>query len=344
MPVSVSVSMPVPVPMPLPMPLPLPLPRDASELSARSDRVRRCDAGTIGVRLAAHGVSMGSSRILVAAALVTATLVASVTASGAPSPRTSPGPTPADCRKAVKTEVVTKGKLTVATNNPALAPWFVNDNPGNGKGYEAGVAYDLGAVLGFKTTAVTWYTEPFELAEAAGAKPFDFDINEITYNPKLAKQVTFSIGYFTVNQSMVALKTDKIVSHHTVKELRHYLYGALSGSPGLSFIRNQIHPVTPPTAYATVPVALAALSAHKIDALVIDTPSGHYLVSQQLKNGDQFAQFHTSGQYYALVLQENNPLVACVDTAIRTLRKNGDLSGLSKKNLKVYNSIPFIKP
>jgi polar amino acid transport system substrate-binding protein len=280
--------------------------------------------------------------LLVAATLVVATLVASVSASGAP--LRSPGPTPADCRKVVKSEVVTKGKLTVATNNPALAPWFVNDDPGNGKGYESGVAYDLAATLGFKAAAVTWYTEPFELAEAAGSKPFDVDINEITYNPKLVNQVSFSIGYFTVNESMVALKTDKIVSRHSPKQLPSYLYGALKGSPGLTFLKQQVHPVTPPVAYATVTDAVAALSAHKIDALVIDTPSGHYLVSQQLKDGDQFAQFHTSGQYYALVLQENNPLVACVDTAIRTLRKNSDLTSLSKRYLKVYNSIPFIEP
>ena len=35
----------------------------------------------------------------------------------------------------------TKGKLTIATDKPVYEPWFVDDKPENGKGFEGAVAY-----------------------------------------------------------------------------------------------------------------------------------------------------------------------------------------------------------
>src|SRR5690348_6179109 len=97
---------------------------------------------------------------------------------------------------------VAKGKLTVGTDNPAYPPWFggkpfpgspwkVSD-PRSGEGYEAAVAYAVATQLGFKSTDVVWKYVPFNRAFAPGSKPFDFDINQISYTPQRAKVVTFS--------------------------------------------------------------------------------------------------------------------------------------------------------
>ena len=43
----------------------------------------------------------------------------------------------------------TKGVLTVATDSPAYPPYFANDNPANGKGFESAVAYAVAAKLGY---------------------------------------------------------------------------------------------------------------------------------------------------------------------------------------------------
>lgn len=45
--------------------------------------------------------------------------------------------------------VHTPGKLTIATDKPAYAPWFVDDKPSNGKGFESAVAYAVANKLGF---------------------------------------------------------------------------------------------------------------------------------------------------------------------------------------------------
>ena len=111
---------------------------------------------------------------------------------------------------------VSTGKLTVGTDNPAYPPWFggksfpgspwkVSD-PRSGEGYEAAVAYAVATKLGFKSTDVVWKYVPFNKAFAPGSKPFDFDINQISYTPERAKVVGFSSSYYDVNQAVVVLK------------------------------------------------------------------------------------------------------------------------------------------
>ena len=289
---------------------------------------------------------MGFPKVALAALLLAVAVAAGTGAAastGAAGPRLVIPPL-SQCRKSVRAEVVTKGKLTIATDSPALAPWFVDDTPSNGKGYESAVAYKIAATLGFKAAQVTWYSEPYWQSETAGPKPFDFDINELVYNRKLTSKVTFSTGYFNVNQSLVTVKGNPVITHHSPGALKTYLYGDVKGSPGLSYIKSEIHPTRAPIAYATPALAIAALEAKQIDAIVVDTPSGQYIASQQLTDGVQVAQFHTTTEHYALLLQKASPLSVCVDAALRTLSEKGVLASLSRKNLSIYNSVPVIKP
>src|SRR5204863_6041752 len=73
-----------------------------------------------------------------------------------------------------------KGTLTVATDKPAYPPYFENDDPTNGKGFESAVAYAIADQLGYKRTDVRWTVEPFNNSYAPGPKSFDFDVNEIS--------------------------------------------------------------------------------------------------------------------------------------------------------------------
>src|SRR5947199_2676367 len=75
----------------------------------------------------------------------------------------------------IQKDLYQKGVLTVATDKPAYPPWFENNNPANGKGYESAVAYAVAARLGFKRSQVDWAYEPFNNSYAPGPKKFDFD-------------------------------------------------------------------------------------------------------------------------------------------------------------------------
>jgi polar amino acid transport system substrate-binding protein len=237
-----------------------------------------------------------------------------------------------------------KGALTVATDNPVYTPWFVNNKPSNGQGYESAVAYAIAHQLGFKPSQVTWVTEPFTSSYAPGPKKFDFDINEISYTPQRAQAVTFSNSYYPVQQAIVALKGSPIVTHHTPAELKTYLYGDQVGTTGLTYITNHIQPTAQPRVFDTLSEVTAALAAHRIDALVTDTPTAQYMASAQLKGAVLVGQFPSTGEHYGLLFHLGNPLVTCVNHAIATLQSNGTLTALQKKYLQLYLAFPTLQP
>jgi polar amino acid transport system substrate-binding protein len=245
---------------------------------------------------------------------------------------------------AIQGELYQKSALTVATDNPVYTPWFVNNKPSNGQGYESAVAYAIAAQMGFKNSQVRWVSEPFTSAYAPGPKKFDFDINEVSYTAQRATAVTFSSSYYDVQQSIVALKGTPIVASHTPAQLKSYLYGDQIGTTGLTFITTKIQPTSQPKVFDTLAEAAAALSARRITALVTDTPTAQYMATQQLKGAVLVAQFPSTGEHYGLVFKKGNPLVSCVNKAIATLKSNGKLAALQKKYLQVYLTFPTIQP
>jgi polar amino acid transport system substrate-binding protein len=255
----------------------------------------------------------------------------------------------AKCKTTISSEEVAKGVLTVATDDPVYTPWFVNNTPTNGKGYESAVAYAIAAELGVKRTDVKWVVEPFDSSYLVGKKAFDFDINEISYTAARAKAVTFSVSYYDVQQSIVALKTNAIVKKHSSKELKSYLYGDQIGTTGLAYINDYIKPTKAPRVYSTLDQAVLALQTGQVDAIIIDTPDGQFMASSQIvKNkkpiATQVGQFPSVGEHYGLLFSKGDPLVGCVNSALGAMNANGTLAALQKKWLGIYTSVPVIQP
>ncbi len=257
----------------------------------------------------------------------------------------SPSASAASCSKAaIQKDLYTKGVLTVATDNPVFTPWFVNNKASNGQGYESAIAYAIAAQLGFSKSQVVWVTEPFSSSYAPGPKKFDFDINEISYTPQRAQAVTFSNSYYDVQQAIVALKGSPILTKHSTADLKKCLYGDQVGTTGLTYITNDIQPTQQPKVFDTLSEVSAALEAHRIDALITDTPTAQYMASSQLKHAVLVAQFPSVGEHYGLLFHLGNPLVNCVNKAIATLKANGTLHQLQQKYLQIYLTFPTIQP
>jgi polar amino acid transport system substrate-binding protein len=287
-------------------------------------------------------------RIMLAAAatVIGASLAAcGSTSSSSPSTASSGAASTASCSNAsIQKYLYTKGKLTVATDNPVYTPWFESNKPSNGKGYESAVAYAIAHQLGFKPSQVVWVTEPFSSSYAPGPKKFDFDINEISYTPQRAQAVTFSNSYYDVQQAIVALKGSAVVTHHSAADLKNYLYGDQVGTTGLTYITNNIQPTQQPRVFDTLAEAAAALEAHRIQALVTDTPTAQFMASAQLKHALLVAQFPSVGEHYGLLFHLGNPLVNCVNHAIAALKADGTLLALQRKYLQIYLTFPTVQP
>ena len=285
-------------------------------------------------------------RIMITA--VGAALVTGLAACGSSGGSASSGSTTASaasCSNAgVQKDLYTKGVLTVATDKPAYPPWFVSNDPANGKGYESAVAYAVAAQLGFKKSQVKWAYEPFNNSYAPGPKKFDFDINEVSVTPQRAQAVTFSTSYFDVDQALVALKGTPIVTKHTPADLKTYVFGDQIGTTSLAFINSQIQPTQTPKVYESLNDVKQGLQTHQIAALVADTPTAQFISSSEIKNSVLVGQFPSSGEHFGLLFHKGNPLVGCVDKALSTLNHNGTLTALQKKYLQVYLSVPTLKP
>jgi polar amino acid transport system substrate-binding protein len=256
-----------------------------------------------------------------------------------------------ECTKIVRSEVIDKGHLTIATDNPVLAPWFEKNDPENHDGYEDTVAYNIAHVLGYTSKSVRWVVEPYAESYVAGPKKFDFDIDEIVSNSDLTTNVTLSSSYYDVQQSIIAMKSDEIVHKHSPAQLRGYRYGVIAHSPAATFVRTQIKPKVSVTVFASLVLAESALEAGVIDAIVIDTPTGNHAVTWDLVAANntalatQVAQFPNTGdENYALLVQHGNVIVGCLNAAIQTLTKDGTIGRLKKKWLQVYLRVPVIRP
>jgi polar amino acid transport system substrate-binding protein len=279
------------------------------------------------------------------AAAAAAVAAAGLAACGSTTPGAGSSSSKITCTYAgIQNSLYKKGQLTVATDQPAYAPWFENNNPANGKGYESAVAYAVAKQLGFKTSQVHWAYEPFDDSYAPGPKKFDFDINEISYTPQRATAVTFSNSYYDVTQALVVMKGSQVVTKHTPAELKTYIYGDQIGTTSLQFINSEIQPTATPKVYQTLNVVASALQTRQIEAFVTDTPTAQYMAADQIPGALMVGQFPSADEHYGLLFTKGNPLVACVNKAIATLTADGTLAALQKQYLGIYQDVPTIKP
>ena len=264
---------------------------------------------------------------------------------------TSGGAVAASCAKG-QLKTVAAGKLTVGTDNPAYPPWFggkpghgwkVSD-PYSGKGFESAVAYAVARELGFTRAQVVWKYVPFSKSYAPGRKPFDFDINEISYTPARAKVVDFSSSYYDVSQAVVVNKGTKAASARSIAALRGLKLGAQIGTTSYTAIVKQIRPRTKPAVYDTNDKAVFALKTKQIDGLVVDLPTAFYVTAVQVPNAKIVGQLPTlaGGEHFGMVLQKGSPLTACVDAALARLKANGTLKKIQTTWLSKVVGVPVL--
>jgi polar amino acid transport system substrate-binding protein len=235
------------------------------------------------------------------------------------------------------------GKLTVATDSPAYSPWFVNDDPTNGKGYESAVAYAVANELGFERGDVDWVTVPFNASYQPGPKDFDFDINQISITPQRAERVTFSRGYYSAAQSVVTLADSPFASARSLADLADARFGVQVGTTSLEAVTGVIKPAQQPMVYDDSNLATKALQNGQVDAIVVDLPTAYYITAAVLDDSVIVGQFQpTEGEteQFGLLLEKDNELVTCLNTALDALESDGTLEALERRWLSQVTDVP----
>lgn len=224
----------------------------------------------------------------------------------------------------------TPGTLTIGTDKPAYPPYFVDDDPTNGKGFESAVAYAVASGLGFTPEEVKWEVVPFNSSYAPGEKSFDFDINQISITPERAEAVDFSDGYYTVNQAVVALNDSPIAKAATLSELKDAKLGAQVGTTSLAFIDEFVSPSEKPFVYNDTNDAKSALQNGQINGIVVDLPTAYYITAAEIDNSKIVGQFKAreGGEQFGLLFEKGNPLVGCVNQVLADLTASGELQAI----------------
>ena len=244
-------------------------------------------------------------------------------------PRRPPAP-PTAPRPSSTTQ--SKGKLTVATDKPAYPPYFENDDPSNGEGFESAVAYAIGKQLGYSKGDVVWTVEPFNASFAPGPKDFDFDVNEISITPAREKAVDFSAPYYTANQAIVVLKSSDAAKAESLDELKGLNIGVQVGTTSLEAVDDVIEPDSKPEVFNSSNDVITALKNEQIDAVVVDLPTALYLTAAQVPTATVVGQFEApGGDRWGALLAKGSPLTACVSNAVEELESSGELEALNKR-------------
>jgi len=226
----------------------------------------------------------------------------------------------------------TKGTLTVATDKPAYPPYFEDDEPANGEGFESAVAFAIGKHLGYAPAKVKWTVEPFNSSYAPGPKDFDFDVNEISITPPRAKVVDFSSPYYTANQAVVALKDSDAAGATSIADLKDTRIGVQIGTTSLSAVEEVIDPSSTPEVFNSSNDVVTALKNEQIDAVVVDLPTALYLTAAQVPTAAVVGQFSApGGDQWGALLAKGSPLTACVSKAVEAMRSSGELAQLTKR-------------
>ena len=272
--------------------------------------------------------------LLAAVSLLTATACAPADDTATPSAA------PDSCSKdALPT--LTKGKLTFGTDQPAYPPWFVDDDPANGKGFESAVAYAVADKLGYGKDDVVWVRVPFNAAIAPGPKTFDANLNEFSITDERKQAVDFSSPYFDVTQALVTVKTSPAAAVTSLDGLTGLKLGAQVGTTSYTAAKAIDGGVA---VFNNNDDAKAALSNGQIDALVLDLPTA-FAVQAELTDGVIVGQLPPSdeqAEQFGIVLDKGSPLTACVSKAVDELGDESVLFKLQKEWLAGAGNAPVL--
>jgi polar amino acid transport system substrate-binding protein len=240
----------------------------------------------------------------------------------------------------------TPGQLTVGTDSPAYPPWFVDNDPTNGKGYESAVAYAVAEQLGFSKDQVTWVKVPFNKSYAPGAKDFDLDINQISITPARAQVVDFSDGYYAAAQAVVALDGTAGAQAESIDDLKGLRLGAQTGTTSLTAIRDVIQPDSDPAVFDDTNAAKQALENDQVDAILADLPTAFFITAAEIPGSTIVGQFQPeTGQQeeFGMLFEKDSGLVPCVDQALAALREDGTLDRLEQRWLSDVVDVPELQ-
>jgi polar amino acid transport system substrate-binding protein len=232
--------------------------------------------------------------------------------------------------------------ITIATASPAVAPWFEDDDPANGKGFESEVGYAVAGEMGLTPDRVTWTRVPEAEALAPGEKDFDVYLGQVAINAARRKDVDLSKPYHELPQALVAPSGSDAGSATTMSQVADLQLGVAAGSDSAAFVADVIGAATPPVAFLDDADAAAGLADGRFDALVVGLDDALRMAGGAVPGTVVVGQFSEDPTRFGFVLQKDSELTSCVDRAVRRLTEAGTFQVLEESYLSSFLDVPGI--
>ncbi|WP_236632789.1 ABC transporter substrate-binding protein [Bifidobacterium xylocopae] len=246
--------------------------------------------------------------------------------------------------KALTQETIQPGTLTIATDNPCYTPWFIDNKPESGQGFESAMAYAVSAKMGFPKDKVRWTRTTYASAIAPGSKQFDMNIQEFTISPERRNAVDFSSEYYKPTLAVLVRGDSKYAQAKSISDLKGAAIGATVASDAYVFAKRRIKD---DIKVFDDNVALAqAVDSKQIDALVISTVIAvNMRKTHQVTDGKVVGQLagSTNENGIGIVLPKGSKLTKAASKAVDELRRDGTVRRLQDRWLKEYTTdVPVI--
>ena len=243
-------------------------------------------------------------------------------------------------------DFVTEGKLTIATGEPAFAPWVIDNKPESGQGFESAVAYAVAEKLGFATDDVVWVRTGFDEVIAPGPKTFDFNIQQFSITAQRAEVVDFSSSYYETAQVVITAEGSAAADAASIADLAGLRIGAATGTTSFDAVEQIIAPTAGTQVFNTNADAVLGLQSGTIDAIVVDLPTAFYLTGAEIDGGLILGQLPKldgkNGDDLGLLLPKDSPLTERVTAAVDELRADGTLDALATEWLTNAADVPVL--
>jgi polar amino acid transport system substrate-binding protein len=233
-------------------------------------------------------------------------------------------------------QTLTPGRLAVALSMPS--PGFqVGAVQGRkvvlAKGFEVDLAKALARRLGLRH--VDFVNERrFASLFAAGDKPWDLGIAEVTITAARARNVEFSVPYLSADQGVLLRKNLPAVPR-SIADLRGLKLCTQRGTTSADTIAEAIRPTRRPVLLTTEDLLLQRVQTGACDAAVFDLPVLATLRAQVPDRFGPIAGRIVTGETYGIVMEKGSPLKPLVDAALNELLAGSLVDRLERRWLQL---------
>lgn len=222
------------------------------------------------------------------------------------------------------------GVMAIATGEHTNRPWFTSDDLASSDGFEASVAREVAATLGYGSDKIEWLRVDTESAVAGAVTNFDLLIDRVTDQPTGNVGVDLSAGYYSITDALLMPRAVAERLSDAGPDLGSLRLGVI---PGSNWEGATADSSPEPSTVDSLASGLEELRSGEIDGLVLPTPNALDLVAADgsLSVVGQLPAGRWQPDQFHLVLVKNSPLTPCVSAAVDRLRIEGTIETLTQR-------------